>query len=65
MVDYDQDAGESCKDILKTKDGIDRLALYHSSVGRFLLTLLVVSFNSSTYDVLLYGYLGFLMHLEH
>ncbi|KAL7611844.1 hypothetical protein Lser_V15G07106 [Lactuca serriola] len=35
MVDYDQDAGESCKDILKTKDGIDRLALYHSSVGRF------------------------------
>ncbi|GJT01962.1 Rab escort protein 1 [Tanacetum coccineum] len=35
MVDYDQDAGESCKDILKTRDGIDRLALYHSSVGRF------------------------------
>ncbi|KAI7738379.1 hypothetical protein M8C21_008442 [Ambrosia artemisiifolia] len=35
MVDYDQDAGESCKDVLKTRDGIDRLALYHSSVGRF------------------------------
>ncbi|KAI3514549.1 hypothetical protein L1887_13049 [Cichorium endivia] len=35
MVDYDQDAGESCKDILKTREGIDRLALYHSSVGRF------------------------------
>ncbi|KAL8246838.1 hypothetical protein R6Q59_008054 [Mikania micrantha] len=35
MVDYDQDAGESCKDILRTRDGIDRLALYHSSVGRF------------------------------
>lgn len=34
MVDYDQDAGESCKDVLKTRDGIDRLALYHSSVGR-------------------------------
>ncbi|KAJ9540849.1 hypothetical protein OSB04_027355 [Centaurea solstitialis] len=35
MVDYDQEGGESCKDILKTRDGIDRLALYHSSVGRF------------------------------
>lgn len=35
MVDYDQDAGDSCKYILKTRDGIDRLALYHSSVGRF------------------------------
>ncbi|KAL4577784.1 hypothetical protein LXL04_013897 [Taraxacum kok-saghyz] len=35
MVDHDQDTGESCKNILKTKDGIDRLALYHSSVGRF------------------------------
>lgn len=35
MVDYDQYAGESCKDILKTREGIDRLALYHSSVGRF------------------------------
>ncbi|KVG40365.1 GDP dissociation inhibitor [Cynara cardunculus var. scolymus] len=34
MVDYDQDGGESCKDILRTTDGIDRLALYHSSVGR-------------------------------
>nr|XP_043632046.1 rab escort protein 1 [Erigeron canadensis] len=35
MVDYDQDAGESCKNMIKTRDGIDRLALYHSSVGRF------------------------------
>ncbi|XP_071706667.1 rab escort protein 1 [Rutidosis leptorrhynchoides] len=35
MVDYDQDVGESCKDILKTREGIQRLALYHSSVGRF------------------------------
>ncbi|KAK9050531.1 hypothetical protein SSX86_030502 [Deinandra increscens subsp. villosa] len=35
MVDYDQDAGESCKDVLRTRDGIDRLALYHASVGRF------------------------------
>ncbi|KAI3738212.1 hypothetical protein L2E82_28235 [Cichorium intybus] len=41
MVDYGQDAGESCKDILKTTEGIDRLALYHSSVGR------QVAFNSA------------------
>ncbi|CAL5394548.1 unnamed protein product [Camellia sinensis] len=35
MADYDQDSMEVCKDFLKTKDGINRLALYHSSVGRF------------------------------
>ncbi|XP_061346069.1 rab escort protein 1 isoform X2 [Gastrolobium bilobum] len=35
MVDYDQDNDEVCKDLLKTKDGIDRLAQYSSSVGRF------------------------------
>ncbi|KAF5938254.1 hypothetical protein HYC85_025760 [Camellia sinensis] len=35
MADYDQDNMEVCKDFLKTKDGINRLALYHSSVGRF------------------------------
>ncbi|XP_052195973.1 rab escort protein 1 isoform X2 [Diospyros lotus] len=35
MVDYDQDKLEVCKDVLKTRDGINRLALYHSSVGRF------------------------------
>ncbi|KAM7516021.1 hypothetical protein LguiA_005604 [Lonicera macranthoides] len=35
MADYDQDNAEICQDILKTKDGIDRLALYHSSIGRF------------------------------
>ncbi|KAK2966845.1 hypothetical protein RJ640_027804 [Escallonia rubra] len=34
MADYDQDL-EACKDALKTEDGLDRLALYHSSVGRF------------------------------
>ncbi|THG01825.1 hypothetical protein TEA_006171 [Camellia sinensis var. sinensis] len=33
MADYDQDSMEVCKDFLKTKDGINRLALYHSSVG--------------------------------
>ncbi|CAL5391552.1 unnamed protein product [Camellia sinensis] len=35
MADYDQDSMEVCKDFLKTKDGINRLALHHSSVGRF------------------------------
>ncbi|KAL2348693.1 hypothetical protein Fmac_002693 [Flemingia macrophylla] len=35
MVDYDQDNNEVCKDLLKTKDGIDCLAQYSSSVGRF------------------------------
>ncbi|KAK7406928.1 hypothetical protein VNO78_08564 [Psophocarpus tetragonolobus] len=35
MVDYDQDNSEICKDLLKTKDGIDCLAQYSSSVGRF------------------------------
>lgn len=34
MADYDQDSIEVCKDVLDTKIGIDRLALYHSSVGR-------------------------------
>ncbi|KAF8411066.1 hypothetical protein HHK36_003605 [Tetracentron sinense] len=35
MADYDQDNLEDCKNLLKTKDGIESLALYHSSVGRF------------------------------
>lgn len=35
MVDYDQNDMKLCKHLLKTKDGIERLALYHSSVGRF------------------------------
>ncbi|XP_009607696.1 rab escort protein 1-like [Nicotiana tabacum] len=35
MADYDQENGDVCKSVLNTKDGIDRLALYHSSVGRF------------------------------
>lgn len=32
MADYDQEGSEN---VLKTKDGINRLALYNSSVGRF------------------------------
>ncbi|PSS00387.1 Rab escort protein [Actinidia chinensis var. chinensis] len=35
MADYDQSDTDVCKDVLKTRDGINRLALYHSSVGRF------------------------------
>ncbi|KAJ7949886.1 Rab proteins geranylgeranyltransferase component [Quillaja saponaria] len=35
MADYDQYNNEACQEVLKTKDGIDRLALYISSVGRF------------------------------
>ncbi|KAK9110216.1 hypothetical protein Sjap_018276 [Stephania japonica] len=35
MADYDQDTAELPKNVVKTKRGIERLALYHSSVGRF------------------------------
>lgn len=35
MADYDQENVEACKDSLKTKDGINRLALYLLSIGRF------------------------------
>ncbi|KAK4347579.1 hypothetical protein RND71_033918 [Anisodus tanguticus] len=34
MADYDQENGDVYRSVLKTKDGIERLALYHSSVGR-------------------------------
>ncbi|KAI3914730.1 hypothetical protein MKW98_001966 [Papaver atlanticum] len=35
MADYDQEKPELCKNLLKTKDGIESLALFHSSVGRY------------------------------
>ncbi|KAK1306806.1 hypothetical protein QJS10_CPA10g00025 [Acorus calamus] len=35
MADYDQDNAEVCKKLIKTKDGIQRLVLYNSSVSRF------------------------------
>ncbi|KAE8685955.1 myb family transcription factor family protein [Hibiscus syriacus] len=35
MADYDQEDTGVCGDLLKTKDGIDRLALYNASIGRF------------------------------
>lgn len=41
MLDYDQDNSEVCKDVFKTKDGIDRLAQYSSSIGRQVFILIV------------------------
>ena len=40
MADCDQDNVEVCEDVLKTKDGIDRLALYNASVGRYFISSL-------------------------
>jgi hypothetical protein len=34
MVDFDQENVELWKDLVKTKDGIDRLAQYSLTVGR-------------------------------
>lgn len=39
MLDYDQDNTETGRDLLKTKEGIDRLALYITSIGRSLIIL--------------------------
>ncbi|KAL8512575.1 hypothetical protein ACS0TY_018896 [Phlomoides rotata] len=35
MADNDQENLEVCKDVINTKSGINRLGLYHSSIGRF------------------------------
>ncbi|KAK6125504.1 hypothetical protein DH2020_040738 [Rehmannia glutinosa] len=35
LADYDQGNLKVCKDIIDTKSGINQLALYHSSIGRF------------------------------
>ncbi|CAA7017066.1 unnamed protein product [Microthlaspi erraticum] len=35
MLDYDQEDTETCRYLLKTKEGIDRLALYITSMSRF------------------------------
>ncbi|KAI3914732.1 hypothetical protein MKW98_001968 [Papaver atlanticum] len=35
MADYDQEKPELRKNLLKTKDGIESLALFHSSVCRY------------------------------
>lgn len=39
MADYDQEDVGVCQDLLKTKDGIDQLALYNASVGRLIFIL--------------------------
>nr|XP_010927462.1 rab escort protein 1 [Elaeis guineensis] len=35
LANHDQDNAESCKKLITTKEGIESLALYNSSVGRF------------------------------
>ncbi|XP_051134560.1 rab escort protein 1 [Andrographis paniculata] len=35
MANYDQEHFEVCKDVINTRTGINCLALYHSSIGRF------------------------------
>lgn len=35
LADNDQENLEVCKDVINTESGINRLALYHSSIGRF------------------------------
>ena len=34
LAEYDQDSGEDCKKLIKTKEGIESIALYIKSVGR-------------------------------
>ncbi|KAK6941392.1 GDP dissociation inhibitor [Dillenia turbinata] len=46
MVDHDQDELKDCKKMILTKDGLDRLALYSSSVGRF-----PYAFGALTYPI--------------
>lgn len=35
MADYDQDSTDSCEKLLTTREGIQTIALYSSSIGRF------------------------------
>lgn len=46
MLDYDQDNTETCRHLLKTKEGIDRLALYITSMGR---SFIIFSFLALTH----------------
>lgn len=52
MVDYDQDNSEVCKSILKTRDGISRLALYQKSVGRLILSFLFLHSCPMMFEIL-------------
>lgn len=46
MADYDQEDVGGCRDLLKTKDGIDQLALYNASIGRLIFILSVYANRS-------------------
>lgn len=35
LADYDQESAEGCKKMLKTREGLESLSLYSSSIGRF------------------------------
>jgi len=41
MTDYDQEDMEACRDLLRTKDGMDCLALHRSPVGRSILVYML------------------------
>ena len=45
MVDYDQDNVEACGDLLKTREGIARLALYITSIGRSFIDIVLALFT--------------------
>lgn len=51
MVDYDQD-NSACKSILKTRDGISRLALYQKSVGRLVVPFLFLHSCPMIFEIL-------------
>lgn len=49
MLDHDQDNKETCGHVLKTKEGIDRLALYITSIGR---SFVVLSFSFVSFTLI-------------
>lgn len=49
MADHDQENMEISKDILRTKDGIDRLSLFLSSMGRLIPLSFLCSTSYSTF----------------
>jgi hypothetical protein len=34
MTDYEQDNGDSCKRVVSTREGIETISIYTSSIGR-------------------------------
>ncbi|KAF2542394.1 hypothetical protein F2Q68_00033124 [Brassica cretica] len=51
MLDHDQDNKETCGHVLKTKEGIDRLALYITSIGRSLIVLFSNALGALMYPI--------------